>query len=172
MLSFRLSSWYLLFSDSFFRNESCPNCIFSSGARSVIGLESRIASFSLPQPPRSDSKGAPDGAGTSVELIASRTMSRWPVAASTVEEEAIDACFVGPDSARFYTDSAYIQISYRGVVLVDSIARQDFWPWFFWRGWERRDEVGMMEELKREKCDNFYNGFNRCWWVCFFLFLL
>lgn len=56
---------------SLFRNESSSELYFLFGA-SVIGLESDREFF----PSSTDSKGAPDGAGTSVELIAGRTMSR------------------------------------------------------------------------------------------------
>lgn len=104
----------------FFGTSRRPNCIFSS-----VHLSS--ASNREFFPSSTDSKGAPDGAGTSVELIAGRTMSRWPVAASRGNDRWV---FCRSSTRLWPILRAYIQVSYRGLVLVDYERR--FWPWFLW----------------------------------------
>lgn len=68
-----LSSGYLLFSGRIPTRIVFP----LRAARSVIGRPTHTGESDREFfPPSADSKGAPDGAGTSVELIAGRTMSR------------------------------------------------------------------------------------------------
>lgn len=82
---FRLSGGYLLL----LLNELYFLFALAHDLSSAGQHTNRIASFSPPRR-RSDSKGAPDGAGTSVELIAGRTMSRWPVAGWRANDRCVE----------------------------------------------------------------------------------